>query len=300
MKLPEYIAGNVPLAPLTAFRAGGAARYLARPAREEDVAATLAFARARSLPVLVLGGGSNLLVADGGVEAVVVALSDAGEFGRIDRSGDGDWRVGAAVSLPALVAATVREGRAGLAPLAGIPGRVGGAVAMNAGGGAGGASMGDVVREAAAYAPDGGRRVFAPAFGYRRSDLGGMIALSFTLRFPGADAPERLAEAARGFRERKAAAQPLGAPSAGCVFKNPDGDSAGRLLDAAGCKGLTEGGARVSERHANFIVSDGTASAGDIARLAARMRERVRDRFGVALEREIVLWGDGDGFDALR
>lgn len=300
MTLPGHIAENVPLAPLTTFRAGGPARFLSRPADEGEVAEAIAFARARSLPVLVLGGGSNLLVADGGVEAVVVALSDAGEFGKINIGEDGLWRVGAAVSLSALVAATVREGRAGLCALSGIPGRVGGAVAMNAGGGADAPSMGDVVREALAYALDGGRRVFAPSFAYRRSDLGGMIALSFLLRFSGTEEPERLAASARAFREHKAATQPLGLPSAGCVFRNPPGASAGKLLDGAGCKGMAEGGARVSERHANFIVAGGGAKSGDIARLAARMRERVRERAGVRLEPEIRLWGEDPCFDALE
>ncbi len=293
MDLPARIRENVPLAPLTTFRIGGAARFFSAPADEEEVAAALAFAKQRSLPVLVLGGGSNVLVSDSGVEAMVVSLSGEGAFGRISVEDAGDaWRVGAAVPLPALVAETVRRGRAGLTALAGIPGRVGGAAAMNAGGSAGGVALGTFIREAVAYTPEGERRVFAPAFGYRQSDLGGMIAVSFRMRFPDADDPEQLAASLREFREKKAAAQPLGLPSAGCIFKNPPNTSAGRLLDEAGCKGMAEGGARVSDRHANFIVSEGAATSADIATLAARMRERVWEHAGVRLEREIKLWGE--------
>ena len=301
MNIPAYIGERISLAPLTTFKVGGAARYLARPANESEVEETLAFAKKHSLPVLVLGGGSNLLVADKGVEALVVSLSAKEEFGVIEEEGDAVWRVGAAVPLAALVAATVRLGRAGLAMMSGIPGRVGGAVAMNAGGTE--AGMGDFVREALVYTLEGERRVYGPSeleFSYRHSNIAGMLALSFVMHFPDAEKPDQLENSAREFRERKKASQPLAVPSAGCVFKNPPNDSAGSLLDVSGCKGMAEGGARVSELHANFIVVDGPATSAGVARLAARMRRKVLDETGIRLEPEVLFWGEDPSFDALR
>lgn len=295
MPVPAFITENAPLAGLTTFRVGGAARYLARPANGEDVAAAFDFAARRSLPVLVLGGGSNLLIADDGVEAVVLRLSAEGEFGAIEAEAPGLWRVGAAAPLPALVAETIRRGRAGLESFAGIPGRAGGAAAMNAGSATIG--IGTFVQEATVCSPDGARAVLDAAalgFSYRHSELrqGGRVALSFKMCFPDTAEPEALERAAREFRGKKRAAQPLDAPSAGCIFKNPPDARAGALLDAAGCKGMTDGGARVSGLHANFIVNDGGATAAGIARLAARMRERVRNACGVRLETEIITWGN--------
>jgi UDP-N-acetylmuramate dehydrogenase len=295
-KLPAYIAENVPLAPLTTLRAGGAARYLSRPASALEVTETLALAERLSLPVLVLGGGSNILVADEGVDAMVVSLADTGEFGKIEYEGNGILRVGAAVPLPALVAETVRLGMAGLAPMAGIPGSVGGAAAMNAG--SADAGIGTFVREALVCAPECGLRVMGReelGFSYRHSNLGGTVALSFLMHFPDAGEPEQLAESAREFLEKKKASQPLGQPSAGCVFKNPPNISAGALLDAAGCKNMVQGGARVSEVHANFIVTDGAARSLDIAALAMRMRKKVADSVGVRLEPEIIFWNKNTG-----
>lgn len=299
--MPGYIQENVPLAPLTTFRVGGAARYLSAPVNEAEVVETLALAKELGLPVLVLGGGSNLLVADAGVKAMVVRLSDAGEFGTIedwDCDGDGSvLRVGAAVALPVLLAETIRRGRAGLARMAGIPGRVGGAVAMNAGAGgaAGAGGIGEFVLGALTYTAAGERRVLGAeelGFAYRQSALGGMAALSFCMYFPESGDPEELLRAAREFREKKKASQPLGVPSAGCVFKNPPNISAGALLDAAGCKGMSVGGARVSGEHANFIVTDGAATGADIAMLATLMRKKVLGHVGVRLEPEIVFWGN--------
>lgn len=303
-KNPELLTENVPLAAMTSFGIGGPARWLACPSNRDELARTADFAASADLPLLCLGGGSNLLVSDAGVDAVVIRLRGEGDFTRIDIDPDDElvWRVGAAVPLSTLVSAAVDAGVSGLEMMAGIPGRVGGAVAMNAGAWSG--SMGDLVAEAEVFdLSGGGFRVLTArelGFSYRRSNLGGMIGLRFVLNFSGKAQSETIAGRVREYRERKKASQPLGKPSAGCVFKNPPGDSAGSLLDQAGCKEMSEGAAAVSSLHANFIVNRGGAGSGDVARLAARMREAVWRKFSIALEPELVMWGEDAGFDALR
>lgn len=302
MDLPPYISENVQLAPLTTFGIGGPARWFSAPSTREEVEDTLALASLLGVHVLVLGGGSNLLIADTGVEAMVMKLADGGEFSSIDVDADDGlfWRVGAAVSLQALVGATARKGVEGLERMAGIPGRVGGAVAMNAGGAKEG--IGGFVVAAEVCDFQGVRRNMEPpelAFSYRRSSVRGMIALGFSLRFAEKREPSRVMERMREYRERKRAAQPLAIPSAGCLFKNPMGDSAGALLDQAGCKGMREGDAEVSRVHANFVVNTGRCSSGDVARLAFRMRRAVWEKSGIDLEPEVATWGKDGAFDRL-
>lgn len=303
MRLPDFIQENVPLAAKTTFGVGGPARFFACPENAEQIAEAFATARGAKLPVITLGGGSNLLVADAGVEAMVVKLSGAGAFGsiRINAVDESRWSVGAAVGLQNLVAATIRSGRAGLESMAGIPGLVGGAVAMNAGASSGG--VGQYVLGADVFDMESGaRRYLAPpelAFSYRKSTVRGLLAVTFDMALLETAEPEALLAAFREQRERKKMSQPLAVPSAGCVFKNPPGDTAGALLDAAGCKGMSEGNARVSELHANFIVIGGPACARDIATLALRMREAVWRSAGVRLELEIALWGNDPSFAAL-
>lgn len=303
MNLPAYISENVPLGPLTTYGIGGPARWFATPSTRGEVEATLALAGELGVPALVLGGGSNLLIADAGVEAMVIRLADSGEFAAIDVVADDGlhWRVGAAASLQALVGRTAREGIAGLERMAGIPGRVGGAVAMNAGGADEG--IGEFVIAADVYDIQGAHRIMERpelAFSYRNSGVRGMVALSFSLRFAEKGDSENLLARTRDYRERKRAAQPLSVPSAGCAFRNPPGKSAGALLDRAGCKGMREGGAEVSRLHANFIVNAGGASSGDVARLANRMRLAVWDKSGIGLEPELALWGGDPEFDRLH
>ncbi len=298
--VPEFIAENVPLAAMTSFGIGGPARWLARPGNGDELRETADFAERRGAPLLVLGGGSNLLVADAGVEAVVVRLG--GEYAAIEVARDDDlvWRAGAAASLAGLVSATAEAGVSGLETLAGIPGRVGGAVAMNAG--AWGGSIGEWVEEARVFDAASGFRAVSGrelGFSYRRSGLGRCVGLGFTFVFSGKDAPAAILGRMRECRERKKASQPLGKPSAGCVFKNPPGDSAGSLLDLAGCKGMREGAAEVSRLHANFIINQGGAGSGDVARLAARMRDAVWREFAIELEPELIVWGRDGSFAAL-
>ncbi len=303
MTLPPWVREHVPLAGITTFGIGGPARWLAEPATRRELADALALARELAAPVRMLGGGSNLLVADAGVSAMVVRLSSAGEFGEmgVDPSQPLSWRVGAAVGLQALVGAAARDGVAGLEPLAGIPGTVGGAAAMNAGGAEFG--IGRFIAAAEVAGPDGEGRVMVPpelSFGYRKSPLAGLVAVELTFRFSEREDPGILVDRLREYRERKRASQPLAVPSAGCMFRNPPGDSAGALLDKAGCKGMREGGAEVSSIHANFIVNRGDATARDVATLAGRMRGAVFAKFGIRLEPEIALWGDEPAFVGLQ
>jgi UDP-N-acetylmuramate dehydrogenase len=302
--VPEFMAKDAPLASMTTFGIGGPADWLARPSTRDELSLAADMAAKQGLPLLVLGGGSNLLIADAGVRAVVAHLDGAGDFARIEQDRDDEllWRVGAAAPLSAFVAAMIEKGVSGLEALSGIPGRVGGAVAMNAG--AWNSSVGEYVVEAEAFDPSrGAYRVVAGrdlGFSYRRSSLGGMIAVRFVFRFAEKAGSETVAARARECRDRKKAAQPIGKPSAGCVFKNPPGDSAGSLLERAGCKEMREGAALVSAVHANFIINQGGAGSADVARLAARMRAAVRERHGIDLEPELVLWGDEPEFDALK
>lgn len=290
MKLPGFIAEGVSLARATSMRVGGAARFFAQPRDIDEIVRTREFARERGLRLFLLGGGSNVIASDAGFDGVVVRLDSKGLFGSLERSKDNPlaWRAGAAVPLARLVAESARCGAAGLESLAGIPGTAGGAAAMNAG--SADLGFGAFVASGVAVDPDGTVRRLEQSdmgFAYRRSGLGESILVELELRLLRLENPEDVLERAKAYREAKAASQPLDLPSSGCVFKNPEGDAAGRLLDLAGCKGMAEGGAEVSAKHANFIVNAGEATASGIARLAERMRRAVLERFGVGLDMEI-------------
>ena len=283
---------HAPLARHTYLRLGGPARYLAIPGDIEQLQQLLGWARAEGLSLRVLGGGSNLLVADGGIDALVVSLRRAaGSFTFI-----GERVVaGAAVMLPALSRAAAERGLGGLEFAVGIPGAVGGALNSNAGIGDG-RSIGLLVEEVEVI---GGRgRSTIPRselfFGYRRSSLrgAGVMVLGATLRLQPRPKEEIEAEL-RTLLEHRQATQPTAGPNAGSVFRNPEGDYAGRLIEAAGCKGLSVGAATVSELHANFFVHDGTATTADMVSLMAQVQRRVLDHAGVRLQPEIEWWGDG-------
>ena len=283
---------DAPLARHTYLRLGGPARYLAIPGDIEQLQQLLGWARAEGLSLRVLGGGSNLLVADEGIDALVVSLRRAaGSFTFI-----GERVVaGAAVMLPALSRAAAERGLGGLEFAVGIPGAVGGALNSNAGIGDG-RSIGLLVEEVEVI---GGRgRSTIPRselfFGYRRSSLrgAGVMVLGATLRLQPRPKEEIEAEL-RTLLEHRQATQPTAGPNAGSVFRNPEGDYAGRLIEAAGCKGLNVGAATVSDLHANFFVHDGTATTADMVGLMALVQRRVLDHAGVRLQPEIEWWGDG-------
>ncbi len=243
------------------------------------------------IPVFPLGRGSNLLVSDRGLRAAAVRL-----LGEPARFYDDEpvAVVGAGTSLPHLARQAAERGLAGLEPLAGVPGSVGGALVMNAG--AYGTCIGDTVEEIEWIRWDGSVRHEDRAglqFAYRDSQasrLDGVIA-SVTVRFERA-APEDVAQQLELYARRRRRTQPLDEPSAGCVFRNPPGGHAGRLIEQVGGKGLTHGSARVSDRHANFVISQPGASASDIAQLIEQVRELVRKRAGINLELEIQFVGE--------
>ncbi len=293
------VHANAPLAPLTTFRVGGPAQWLIETRNSAEIETALAIARAANVPVTILGGGSNVLVADAGVRGLVIRPR-GGEVIALDER---RVRADAAVTINGLVRWTINHGCAGLEAWAGTPGTVGGAIFGHAH--FGGRLIGELVAEVRLIGSDGRRQdaaADAMAFGYDRSRLqgSGEVLLSAVFRVAPGD-PAALRTTAReslAFRKRT---QPLDTPSAGCVFQNPERGrdvvpdgipwSAGALIDRAGLKGAAVGGARVSPTHGNFIVNDGAATAADIRRLIDRCKAAVRDRFGVDLREEIVYLG---------
>lgn len=284
------IRGGEPLAKKTTWRVGGRADWYVEPATEDDLAALLQFCAGRELPVLVLGRGSNLLVQDGGWRGLVVCLNGP-LWSRIAVEGE-RLRAGAGARLREVVMTARRHGLGGLEFLEGIPGSVGGALRMNAG--AMGASLFQVLEQVRAMDYSG--RVGERAAGripvaYRSCAwFQDHIALEAVLRAVPAPV-EQIDEILRGHHQRRWRTQPA-APSAGCVFKNPEGSSAGRLIDELGLKGLRVGGARVSEVHANFIINEGRAAARDVLQLIEQIRGRVRAERGIELELEIKIVGE--------
>ncbi len=275
---------NAPLAKITRFRVGGPAEVRFRPADAEDLAAFLA-AKPADIAVTVIGVGSNLLVRDGGVPGVVVRLGRA--FAGIDADGM-EVRAGTA-AMGLNVARVAREaGIAGLEFLCGVPGTVGGALRMNAG--AYGLEMKDVTVGARALDAGGGVHELSPGelgFAYRRCAVpGDWVFVAITLR----GRPGDKAEIARRMDEIQAArqtSQPLRASTGGSTFTNPPGMKAWELIERAGCRGLRRRGAVVSEKHCNFLINTGTASAADLEGLGEEVRRRVLEATGVTLEWEI-------------
>ena len=290
-RLGPALRVRFPIAPLTTFRIGGPAALFVEAQDDAALAAVGEVVGSTGLPVAVIGKGSNMLVADEGFPGVVVRLGRG--FRWAGRDGD-RLSAGGAMPLPALAGVAMRHRLAGLEFGVAIPASLGGAVKMNAG--AHGRSMSDVLEriEVVPLTGEGGRRALTPSeagFAYRRSQLpDGSIVVGAGVRLaPGGDDEIRARmEEAREWRRRT---QPLAEPNCGSVFKNPDGDHAARLIEAAGVKGLRVGGARVSEKHANFIVADPGASAADVWTLIGQVRSRVRSSAGVLLETEVELMG---------
>ncbi len=242
----------------------------------------------------MLGSGANVLVMDDGFDGVVVRL-DQPAFRRIVWNGPTDVCVGAGVELMPFAGLCSRKGLSGLEYMAGIPATAGGAVRMNAGGRFG--DFGDAVREVSLLNDDGTEEVWPHdrvGFGYRRSGIGPRTVLSARLALV-EDDPVRTFERYKAVFRTKRQTQPLAEASAGCVFKNPRGHSAGALIDQAGLKGTRLGGARVSERHANFIVADHGAKSLDVLHLIDFVRERILRLFGLELETEIDIWRSAAG-----
>lgn len=288
--LPSGVERDVPLSRFTTVGTGGPARYLARPADEDGLVAILAWAEREGLAIAVIGLGSNLLPADSGFDGLVLRLE--GDLAAIEVDADGA-RLGGGAGLAAVVRLVGDSGLAGFEFACAIPGTVGGAVRMNAG--AYGSEMRDVLISAVVCSA-AGRRVVGPddlGMRYRHADLGpGDVVASAEIRLT-RDDPAEIRARVRGMQDRRSAAQPRKARTFGSVFKNPPGDrTSGQILEACGLKGFAIGGARISEKHANFIENAGDASSADVVALMAEARRRARERFGVELEHEVHLLGD--------
>ncbi|MBI3522086.1 MAG: UDP-N-acetylmuramate dehydrogenase [Chloroflexi bacterium] len=282
-------ARGEPMRDHTSLRIGGPADYFIRAASEEDLLGAIHVARVNELPVFVLGGGTNLLVADRGIRGVVLenASHDASVDGAIVTASSG-------TPLASVAAAAARAGVEGLEWMATVPGTVGGAVHGNAG--AFGGETADVLVDATLVDLNGDQwvsRADELGFAYRTSSLQGTPIVCLSARFRGqrgdrARAVRRIKEMANERIQK----QPLAQPNTGSIFRNPPGDHAGRLIEAAGLKGHTVGGAQVSQRHANFIVNVGGASAQDVWELMQLCMATVQERFGVQLVPEVERVGE--------
>lgn len=280
-----------PLAPYTSWKIGGPADAFVVVETSAELADLLRWSFRRRLPRFVLGSGSNILIGDGGIRGIVLRLG--GEFAAIELGIEGDAVTvcaGASASLALLTAQAASKGAVGIGSLAGIPGSVGGALRMNAGTDK---EMGDFVRDvwvATPTKPDA--HPVSVQYYYRRTTVGAdAIVARVTLAFPAGDPAVVRADMNARLRRRKDT-QPLQFPNAGSCFRNPPGDRAGRLIEAAGAKGWRAGGAEVSGLHANFIVNVGSATALDVATLLARVRRAVLEQFGVELQPEVHMVGE--------
>ncbi len=277
------------LARHTTFRIGGPAEVFFEPEDLQELAEALECLQREGRRVYILGGGSNLLVRDEGVKGAVISLRKGGGFRQVEIEGE-RVKAGAGAMLPKVVQQCASSGLSGLEGLVGIPGTMGGAARMNAGGKHG--NIGPTMQSATVLRRDGGTERLPHdklAFGYRRSNLSDFIVLEMELALK-KDSIEAVKDKTHAIYEEKKSSQPLSDWSAGCVFKNPPGGSAGALIDKAGLKGTRVGGAAVSHKHANFIVNEGGGTASDVLRLIDIVRERVQKEFGVALQLEVEIW----------
>ncbi len=291
---PAGVERHFPLARLTTVRTGGAADWFARPGDAERLAELLAWAKAEGQPVGVVGSGSNLLVADDGFRGLALKLD--GELAATEHDGE-RLACGGGARLPSAAAKAAGWGLSGIEFGVNIPGTVGGAVKMNAN--AYGGELARVLEWVEICSPAGSERR-APeqlGFAYRSSNLGPeeVVARAGFRLTPGE--PEAIKATMASMRERRHEAQPSGIKTFGSTFKNPaderaEGRTAGQLLEAAGCRGLRVGGARFSEKHANFVENEGEATTADVLALMAEGRRRVHERTGIVLEPEVQTLGE--------
>lgn len=283
------ILRDEPMARHTSLKVGGPADFFVIPADRDDLQALMALLTETGTPHLVVGGGFNLLVRDGGIRGVVVSLA---HLTAMERLADNRVRVGAGVGNGELVRFLTAEGLAGLEFLSCIPGTLGGALAMNAG--AHGGSTLDRLEELVTLRDGAFRRAARGEieYGYRFLRLAEgevIVEASFRLE-PGT--PEEIAARVEEYRAHRAASQKVGFPNAGSFFKNPAGMAAWRLIDDAGLRGSSVGGAQVSEVHTNFLVNRGGATAADFLTLAGRIKGAVKLKTGTALEEEVRIVGE--------
>lgn len=278
----------------TSLGIGGPAEVMVFPEDPVSLRNVLRAAKKENIPVAVLGGGTNLLVSDKGIEGVVISLKAFRgiEFTRGSNDREAVLYVAAGVPLAGLLSFAQKNGCAGIEALVGIPGYFGGAVYMNAG--SFGAEIKDVLVSVAVMDMNGRISILEKDklnFSYRSSNIpDGLIILSANILLK-RDNPDEISRRMKDYLQKKRNTQPLGEPSAGCVFKNPEGDAAGRLIDAAGCKGMRVGDVEVSAVHANYFINKGSAACGDFIALMKIVKAKVKQHSGVALEPEIKIVG---------
>ncbi|MEQ8848436.1 UDP-N-acetylmuramate dehydrogenase [Botrimarina sp.] len=286
--LETIFTADAPLAERTWFGVGGPAAQLAQPASADQMAEVVTRCRDDATPVRLLGSGSNVLARDAGVPGVVILLDDP-EFARVRVEG-ARVRVGAGASLATVINETVRAGLAGLDTLVGIPGTVGAALHHNAGGRGG--DIGQWVAEATVMTRAGEtltRERSEMVFGYRESSLDELAIVEAVFELEQADPSELTKRMQKQWIVSKAS-QPMSHQRRGQIFRNPRGMSAGMLIDQAGLKGATIGGASVSDKHANFFVAAESATSDDLLKLIDLVRNRVHERMGIELELAIEIW----------
>jgi UDP-N-acetylenolpyruvoylglucosamine reductase len=293
--MPSIVQRDYSLARMATVRTGGEAEYFARAGSNAQLRELLVWARAAKVPIAVVGSGSNLLIADEGVRGLVVKLDR--KLALIQREGPLRLACGGGARLPSVAARAAQAGLSGIEFGVNIPGTVGGAVRMNAN--AYGGELARTLEWVEVVTADGFERR-EPAqlgFGYRRSNLGaGEIVARASFALAEAD-PDTVKATLADMRARRHEAQPQGIKTFGSTFVNPEdpraeGRTAGQLLAAAGCNGLTVGGARLTPKHANFVENTGAASTADVLAVMAAGRARVLERFGVELEPEVQTLGD--------
>lgn len=287
------LTAGAEMARYTTFRLGGPADLLAEPGSADEAAQTLAMARESGVPVTVIGNGSNLLVLDGGIRGLTVRIGRA--MSALTFSGT-ELTAEAGAMMSAAAARAAAQGLAGLVFAGGIPGTVGGGVYMNAG--AYGGEMSQVLESARILKASGDvAQVSATELDmrYRHTSLmdqGGVVLSAIFLLKP--DEPERIAARMADYSQRRREKQPLQYPSSGSFFKRPEGYFAGKLIQDAGLKGASVGGAQISELHAGFLINRGNATANDVLALMGKVQNEVQARFGVKLEPEVRIIGEDE------
>lgn len=288
---PAEVREGVLLGPMTAYRIGGPARFYANPSTRESLLRIIRWSEEENISVFIMGAGTNVLISDRGYQGLVIHLR--GFLGRLgEPEPSGQWEVGAGAMLSPWVRRTAWRGYAGLEALIGIPGTIGGALRMNAGAFSQEISMPlvsvEVIRKNLQVEH---LETDAIGFSYRQApELKDKVILSARFQFEPGDNDKLIAHLRQVISLRRNR-QPLEWPSCGSVFKRPEGDFAGRLIEAAGLKGLSRGGAQIAAKHANFIVNRGGATARDVLELIRKAKQRVEEDFGVSLEREVILVG---------
>jgi UDP-N-acetylmuramate dehydrogenase len=286
--LEKIVETDYPLAKCTWYGLGGPADYFIRPQTVEQLKDIVGRCNENKIPIYIMGFGSNLLIGDDGLRAAVIKL-DSKQFSQIQFNDD-SLTAWAGAELTRLVLTCVKKGLSGLEALTGIPGSIGGAVKMNAGGHFG--DIGAAVETVALM--DSAGNVFEKSkpelvFDYRRTNITANFILNAQMKLSAAD-PEQIMRTVKEVWICKKNSQPLNTRNSGCIFKNPRGVSAGALIDRAGLKGLREGAAVVSEKHANFIIAEKGCKSRDVIRLIETVKRKVKEQFDVELELEIEIW----------